>query len=157
MDYLSITIENGNELVKMQIWDTSGQERFRSITPSYLRMGDVTLVCFSCNDIESFKAVDGWIYELRQNNVNSIILVGTKGDMHSKVTDAEALACASRYNSRYVKTSSMTGLGRQEILDQICIHVSEDLTESLQELTQVSAPAQTPIVSSHRAECCTIL
>ncbi len=46
----------------MQIWDTTGQEKFRSLTPIYYRDADAFIIVFSLNDMKSFEAIkDYWI------------------------------------------------------------------------------------------------
>ncbi len=127
MDFNSPTIEDGTgKLIKIQAWDTSGQEIFRSMTTSYLRTGDVTLVCFAYNDRDSFVSIDMWIKQLHDSNVKTkMILVGTKGDLPGTVKDKEALECAAHYNMEYIRTSSLSGLGRLELLNNIYVCATE--------------------------------
>ena len=58
-----ITIKNGEE-VQLNIWDTAGDERFRSIMPLYYRDAEIALLVFDITDIESFKGIDYWFNEL---------------------------------------------------------------------------------------------
>src|SRR3990167_8961529 len=48
------------------IWDTSGQERYRSLCPMYYRDADVVLICYDIANSISFKSVDYWIKELNK-------------------------------------------------------------------------------------------
>lgn len=48
----------------MNIWDTAGDERFRSIMPLYYRDAEIALLVFDLTDAESFKGIDYWLGEL---------------------------------------------------------------------------------------------
>lgn len=50
-----------NEVVKVQIWDTAGTERFRTITPVYYRNVDGVLLVFDITDEESFETINYWV------------------------------------------------------------------------------------------------
>ena len=71
-------------VVKAQIWDCAGQERFKSLTTAYYRGSVGALVIFDITDWQSFKSVAHWLKELREKcNENIVILmVGNKSDLH---------------------------------------------------------------------------
>ena len=48
-------IDIGGEQIELEIWDTAGQERYRSLAPMYFRLGDIWLVCFSYDSVESLE------------------------------------------------------------------------------------------------------
>ena len=51
--------------VKLQVWDTAGQDRFRTITSAYYRGADGIIVVYDITNIESFEHVDFWLREVR--------------------------------------------------------------------------------------------
>ena len=59
---------DSGEKVKFQIWDTSGEENFRSITKSYYRDTIASVIVFSFDNKESFNNVDYWIDEVRKHS-----------------------------------------------------------------------------------------
>ena len=72
--------------VKIQLWDTAGEERFRALTPMYYKSAEAILLAFSLIDSETFENLPKWIREIEQNatKTNCVkILVGTKSDMDS--------------------------------------------------------------------------
>ncbi len=79
-------IKIDNKLVKLQIWDTAGQEAFQSITRSYYRSAAGALLCYDITNKGSFDNVRNWLMEARQNGNNEMVicLVGNKTDMASK-------------------------------------------------------------------------
>lgn len=72
--------------IKLQIWDTAGQESFRSITRSYYRSSAGALLVYDITRRESFSHLGRWLEEAKQNgNPNMIfILVGNKCDLESE-------------------------------------------------------------------------
>ena len=53
--------------VKLQIWNSFGQERFKSITVSYYRGGNGILLIYDITDRESFKSLTYWLNEIEKN------------------------------------------------------------------------------------------
>ena len=89
---LTIGVEFGARLInidhnqiKLQIWDTAGQESFRSITRSYYRDAAGALLVYDITRRESFNHLKRWLEEARQNgNPNmTIMLIGTYNFMQS--------------------------------------------------------------------------
>jgi Ras-related protein Rab-2A len=80
------TVSLHDKSIKLQIWDTAGQESFRSITRSYYRGAVAALLVFDVTKRESFEALDSWMRETR-NNANgtiTIVLVGNKVDLEEE-------------------------------------------------------------------------
>jgi len=72
--------------VKLQIWDTAGQESFRSITRSYYRGAHGALLVYDITRRETFNHLKGWLQEVRENSNKEmvIMLIGNKCDLESK-------------------------------------------------------------------------
>lgn len=73
--------------IKLQIWDTAGQETFKSITRSYYRSAAGALLVYDVTNRESFENVHKWLEECREhgNPLMTIILIGNKVDMEDKL------------------------------------------------------------------------
>ena len=52
--------------IRQQLWDTSGNERFGSLIPSYVRDSSAALIVFDVGDQKSFDDIDIWIGNVRQ-------------------------------------------------------------------------------------------
>ena len=76
---------NDNTVVKLQIWDTAGQESFRSIIKSFYRKAACVFLVYSVANRESFKQMDSWLKEAKESSAeNSVfILVGNQCDRPS--------------------------------------------------------------------------
>lgn len=100
-------------VVKLQIWDTAGQDRFRSVTRSYYRGAVGALVVFSVADRSSYEAVPRWLADARAyaGDGVTIVLVGNKSDLEEsrQVTMLEASALAQNEGVAYMETSAVTG------------------------------------------------
>ncbi|EDR25761.1 ehrabx6d protein, putative [Entamoeba dispar SAW760] len=97
------------------LWDTAGQEKFRSTTKSYLRGLHGVLFCFDITKKETFNCIDMWIQEYEQaqtlKDLAARYLIGCKGDLASKrevsIEDAENYAKSK--NMTYLECSAKTG------------------------------------------------
>ena len=76
-------IKINGEPIKLQIWDTAGQETFKSITRSYYRSAAAALLVYDITCKESFKNLTNWLTEVREhgNNKIAIMLIGNKKDL----------------------------------------------------------------------------
>ena len=82
------TIKNdeNQQFIKLQIWDTSGQERFQTITTSYIQQVYVVVLVYDITNEESFKNIQTWI-DIAQKKPNKdalYFLVGNKADLEDK-------------------------------------------------------------------------
>ena len=62
----TITTEN-NDVIKAQIWDTAGQDRYRAIASSYYRGAMGALLVYDITKTKSFENIDKWLVELREH------------------------------------------------------------------------------------------
>ena len=114
MDYRlkNVKTEDGTK-VKLQIWDTCGQERYRSISKNYYKGANAIILVFSLIDKKSFESVENWINQIKEEASESIliILVGNKSDLIEKrvISYEEAEKLAKEFNINYFECSAKTG------------------------------------------------
>jgi len=98
--------------VKLQIWDTAGQESFRSITRSYYRGASGALLVYDVTRRETFDHLQSWLDDARQNsNTNmTIMLIGNKSDLDAKrqVSTEEGQQFAESHGLIFLETSAKT-------------------------------------------------
>jgi len=97
------------EKIKLQIWDTAGSERFRTITSSYYRGCHGMLIVYDTTNLESFKAIDYWYQTVENHKINPVIaLIGTKADLKEEcqVSIEEAEEKARQLKCDHCLTSS---------------------------------------------------
>lgn len=101
--------------MKLSLWDTAGQETYKSITRSYFRGASGALLVFDISRRNTFASVTAWLHDLRQIAEDDIVvvLVGNKSDLAKdkrqvEVAEAEEWCKANRV-MRYVETSAKSG------------------------------------------------
>ena len=106
-------IGNNEIKVKLQIWDTAGQEAFRSVTSTYYKTAIGVVIVFDLTSKNSFKNVNRWIDEVKESGTENatIILIGNKFDLkhERQVSKADVSAYAMDKNIDYIETSAMSG------------------------------------------------
>ncbi len=109
----TISIKDGIK-VKLQIWDTGGQERFQYVRPLYYRGAMGAILLFDLTNRESFDHIPKWIEEVK-NNAGEIpmLLVGNKSDLVNErsVSRQEAEAFAREFQLYYIESSAKDGTG----------------------------------------------
>jgi small GTP-binding protein len=96
----------------LQIWDTAGSEKFRSITKAYFRGAHGIVLTFDLSQLATFKEVDAWVERIRESCAGgediAVVLVGNKSDKVSlrEVTREEADAKAAELEIPYFETSA---------------------------------------------------
>ncbi len=83
----NMPIAGTNNMAQLHIWDTMGQERFKSLAPVFFRRSIACLLVYDVTDKDSFLALESWNEQIRNNSGEDIIvmLVGNKVDMPEKV------------------------------------------------------------------------
>ena len=129
VDFLMKSIEINGKTVKLQLWDTAGQEKYKSMVASYYRGANVALVVFDITNHESFDSLPLWIENYYKNGPDqkNIILIGNKKDMieERQVTQEEAELFSQTNNMIYFETSAKDG----DNIDYVFTYAAEKLVE----------------------------
>ena len=127
----TISIELYNYLVKvndyiirMQIWDTAGQEKYYSIVKKYYESTDFGIYVYSIDNIQNFYKIKDWISEVKENNaktgnneMKSILLANKKdlNDENRKISFEQGEALSKEYNFYLFKEISCKTQTEEEI------------------------------------------
>ena len=105
--------------IRVQIWDTAGQEAFRSITRSYYKNSTCALIVYDITNKKSFLNVASWLNECREMCYKDIlvVLVGNKTDLDSKraVSTEEGQKFANDNGLMFFESSAQNGTNIEEI------------------------------------------
>lgn len=106
---------------KLQIWDSAGPERFRSISSSYIRGSHGVIIVCDITNKESFDSIDFWINCINsQSSKIGVVLVGNKYDYEQRqISKNEAKEIALKYGLHYFEASAKTGKGVDEVFNYI--------------------------------------
>lgn len=109
--------------VQMQIWDTAGQEQYRSLAPMYYRAANVAIIFFDVTNQTSFQALQEWMDELAEKAPPQLhmVVVGNKIDLENRqITTKMAQQFATSHGAvLYKETSAKTGEGVLELFTEI--------------------------------------
>lgn len=114
IEFQSKELTVDQECVQLQIWDTAGQEKFRSLVRSFYHNSICAIFVYAIDDRRSFDALDHWVTEARANVVPecALVLIGAKKDLEIRrtVSYEEGLGCMKRHNlDMFFETSAMNG------------------------------------------------
>ena len=119
-EFFSFMIKIENKIIKLQIWDTCGQETYRSLISNFYKTSSLAFIIYSITDRKSFDDIEKWIKELRTNCSPDvkIFLIGNKNDLEefriiSKL-EGENL-CKKLGFEYFIETSAKTGINAKEI------------------------------------------
>ena len=130
-----------NNIVKVQIWDTAGEERYRSITNAYYKGAKGSLLVYDITNKKSFENVEKWISDLKANADEdiSMILLGNKTDLEDKrvVSTEEGKNKAEFYNLTFMETSALNGNNIQEAFNELIMDVYKRNHELLENQAKV--------------------
>ena len=119
-----IVLSNGVS-IKFHIWDTSGQERFRTMTNLYYHDAQAAILTYDVTNEDSMKSLDYWINELKgkvETDNMILILAGNKCDVSDnerKVDMRKGMQLAEKYGMTFFETSAKAGTGIIELFNEI--------------------------------------
>lgn len=126
---LSIDPSTGAELT---VWDTCGQEKYRSITRQYFKDVHGIVLVYDVHNDNSFNGLSSWLDEIK-NNCNkdvSIVLVGNKIDLDDrKILKEQGNDFASKNGMMYVETSSKEGININSPFEKLAIEIIKKIKE----------------------------
>jgi len=150
VEYISLFIRLNDKIIKLQVWDTCGQEVYRSLISNFFKNASLAIVVYSINNEDSFKEIDYWVKELKKMSSPdiNIVLIGNKMDLNNErviqYKDGEKLAKSYNFNLFY-ETSAKTG----ENIESLFIKVARILYENyLQFVERNNINLTTPIKAS---------
>ena len=115
-------IDIKNRIVRIQIWDTAGQEAFRSITRTYYKSSTCAFIVYDITDKKSFENVLTWLNECRDMCYKDILicLIGNKSDLESKrvISYEEGKNFAEENNLLFFETSAKDGTNIKECFNE---------------------------------------
>ena len=119
-EFLNYSVKLDNQIIKLQIWDTCGQETYRSLISSFYHSSSMAILVYSIDNEQSFNNLEDWINEIKTkgNPDINMILVGNKADLENKrkVTKEMANEMCETHNIKiFMETSAKSGLNVENI------------------------------------------
>ncbi len=124
VSYSKKEVMYGDEKIQLDLWDTAGQEKYRSMTTSYYRAVHIIIIVFDVTSQTSFEHIKEWMNNIRQFAKIGVmkVIVGNKIDLNDEriVTYNEGKNFAESCNVKYFETSAVTREGIVELFETIC-------------------------------------
>ena len=122
-EFLTYTVKIEDKIIKLQVWDTCGQEMYRSLITNFYRNASLAMMVYSIDSRESFIHINTWLKEIRlQSHPDvKIILIGNKNDLEDKrqVTFEEAKKYKEENQLLYFEeTSAKTGINAKKVFTE---------------------------------------
>jgi Ras-related protein Rab-2A len=128
------TVTIDGKQIKLQVWDTAGQESFRSITRSYYRGAAGALLGYDITRRETFNHLSSWLEDARSHASDSnmvIMLIGNKTDLEAKraVTREEGEAFARENGLEFMETSAKSA----HCVEEAFIQTAQNIYDNIQQ------------------------
>ena len=112
VEFGSNNISIDDKIYRIQIWDTAGQENFRSITRAYYKNSACAIIVYDISRRASFESISTWIEDCQNNSPKSVfmVLVGNKCDLEKEreITFDEGKELAETNGMLFFETSAKT-------------------------------------------------
>ncbi len=118
VDFKIKIINFEDKTIKLQIWDTAGSERFRTITKTYYKGAHGIILMYDVTNRNSFENIRNWMKQIDANVTKSVkkVLVGHKCDEPGRVvTEEEGKKMAEEYNIGFFESSARTNTNVSEV------------------------------------------
>ena len=153
----TMTLKNKKN-IKLQIWDTAGQDRFRAITKNYYKGANGIILIYDVTNLQTYENVKNWITQIREEtNPNVVIyLAGNKIDVPEEeraVKTEEGKEIADEYKLQFKETSAKDGINVNEVFQELVEKIDE-----VNSKLEVSKPEPKNILYSpgkkKKSSCC---
>ena len=162
IDFQIKNLEMDSKKIRLQIWDTAGEERFRNIAKNYYQSSDGFLVVYDITNNESFETLDYWIEEIKSNSqeLSKMILVGNKCDKEKvrKVKKDDGKSYAKKKKIKFCEVSAKDGTNVNEVFESLV----KDILKSYSPIENfkkrgsrmLSVPVQAQQDNKKNSNCC---
>ena len=130
-EFFSFNIKMNDKIIKLQIWDTCGQELYRSLITNFYRNSSLAIMVYAINNKDSFDNIDVWLKELRthSNPDAKVFLIGNKIDLDTErkvlKEEGENYSNENKLNL-FMESSAKTGFNAQKIFIEAAKILYED-------------------------------
>ena len=156
IDIKNTSIKINGKNIKLQIWDTAGQEKYRALTRSFLIKAQGILALYDITNHTSFDNLQSWLTLIKEECYVDIpvIIVGNKMDLEEKriVDKEEASEYAKKQNVEFIETSSKTG----ENVEKTLYMLNEKVLQKIENSSDCSFTLDSGTIKKKRNKhsCC---
>ena len=131
-------IHINEQIYRIQIWDTAGQENFRSITRAYFKNCVCAMVVYDITCRKSFENIQNWLQDVHDQSPETVLiaLIGNKIDLEDKriVSTEEGEEYAIQNGLLFMETSAKSGEGVEEIFKKTAQEIEKKINDNYYDL-----------------------
>eukprot|EP00668_Euglena_longa_P048101 GGOE01065162.1.p1 GENE.GGOE01065162.1~~GGOE01065162.1.p1 ORF type:complete len:227 (+),score=76.27 GGOE01065162.1:58-681(+) len=151
IDFKARDVDVGGQRCSLQVWDTAGQEQFRTITAAFYRGAHGIALVYDVTNRSTFSNITYWMKQMEKYAAEDVckILIGNKEDLLDMrmVKTSEGLAVAQQHRCEFYETSAKSGLNVEKALTDLAREVKRR-----QDNTELVKAAQAKAVQLQRAQ-----
>ena len=119
-EFMAFFVKINEKIIKLQIWDTCGEEVYRSLISSFYKNSSLVIMVYSIDNMHSFSNLEFWLNEIRtkSNPDINVFLIGNKCDLENmrKISKEEGQQfCDNNKLKLFIETSAKTGFNSQNL------------------------------------------
>ena len=160
VDFKTKKLEIDEKLIKIQIWDTAGHEKFRTITTSYYKSAHAIIILYDITEQSSFEHIKNWMVEIEKFAKQGVLklIVGNKKDLEDKrqVSKEEAEAFAKNNGVKFLEVSAKDNINIEELFFGVVKTLYERYLKSINDNQNISGTnvVITESQKTNKKKCC---
>ena len=164
VDYKNAMINIQGKRIKLVIWDTAGQDKYRTLTSAYYKGTNGLCVVYDVSSRESFENLDKWLKEFRDNSnevdIVQTMLIANKTDLDVRqVTIQEAEFYAKKNSMLFTEVSAKANKGINDVFTELANKILENNPSIVNPYATPGGPSGTKLKEhdkseDHKAGCC---
>ena len=160
-NYANIEKIINNKKYELNIWDTAGQEKFNSLTQSFIKDAKIVLIVYSIIDKKSFEDLDFWLNLVKQtigDKGYSLAVIANKNDLYleSEISDKKGKNYAKKINALWASTSAKKDdKGIEELMNQLIIDfIKIEEIEGIKRIESIRLDSKNTFEKQEEKGCC---
>ena len=119
--FKSKKMKRGGKNINIQFWDTSGQEKYRSLVKTHYKGAHGCILVYDLTNNKSFEDIEWWMKEIDENieEYTTKVIIGNKMDKDNIQISLNDSNVLKRNDIKYFETSAKIGYGIEEVIEYI--------------------------------------
>jgi len=137
--FMTRAVRVDNKIIKFQIWDTAGHEKYRTLAPMYYRGATICIIVYDITSKNSFNSLNNWVKELKEKGSPNIqiAIVGNKIDLEDQreITTAMGKQVAEELDALFIETSAKADTRVTDLFVEIGKRIPKEVIQSKNTIT----------------------